>query len=138
MDKPESSHSLLPWQASAALLALACAPVAWLSPAFTARGWPQEDVAPWALALALLVGSRPFFMRGVFGFTLLGGLAALGAAGMQESIGGVFCAWIGMLGALRMVARPTALGRMMELDKAPYLFSCRDARRKLPAGTEVA
>lgn len=131
MDKPASSDSLLSWQASAALLALACIPVAWLSLAVTARGWPQEDVAPWALALALLVGSRPFFMRRVFGFTLGGlaavvgaglALAALGAVGMQESIGGVFCAWIGMFGALRMVARPTALGRMMELGKAPYLF----------------
>ena len=110
---------LLPWQASAALLSLACVPVAWLCLAAAARGWPQEGVGPWAFALVLLLGLGPFFMRRNCAFTL-GGLAAVAAVGLGLAAAGwlfrfnfIVFAWLGMGWVLRVVARPTAWGRMV-------------------------
>ena len=64
------------------LAVLACVPVAWWSVTMATHGWPQDEVWPWALALAWLIGgSRPFFLRRVYGFTC-GGLAVVVAAGL--------------------------------------------------------
>ena len=130
MKKPESpcmapprtwfpQFPLLPWQASAALLSLACVPVAWLCLAAAVRGWPQEGVGPWALALVVLLGLGPFFMRRNCAFTL-GGLAAVAAVGLGLAAAGwlfrfnfIVFAWLGMGWVLRVVARPTAWGRMV-------------------------
>ena len=59
----------LPWQASTALLCLACVPVAWVCRATGARGWP-DDLVPWVLPLIVLVGLLPYYMRRNHAFTL--------------------------------------------------------------------
>ena len=116
-----------PWQASTALLCLACVPVAWVCRATGARGWPDE-LAPWVLMLIALVGSLPFYMRRNHAFTL-GGIAVavgvglvLAALGWLLGVNSIVFVWLGMAWAVQAVAHATAHGRRIQqqiaLEKA--------------------
>ena len=109
----------LPWQASTALLCLACVPVAWVCRATGARGWP-DDLVPWVLTLIVLVGLLPYYMRRNHAFTL-GGVAVVAGVGLVLAALGwlmgynfIVLVWLGMAWAVRALAHATAHGRRIQ------------------------
>ena len=121
----------LPWQASTALLCLACVPVAWVCRATGARGWP-DDLVPWVLTLIVLVGLLPYYMRRNHAFTLGGLVIAAGVGLVLAALGWlmgynfivlVWLGWRGRCGRWRMPRRTGAASSIKLRWRSPIVRS---------------